>query len=244
MLGIFWFMGAEMHKSFEDYFKKQFGTTNRPEQGQPELNNMNTETFAGRAPFGEMITLKGEGGNMLSLDDGFKYIGTKQMHAYLMNLGDYNAFRGWTIPENEDPNREGYIVREDGYISWSPKEIFEASYRRTNGMNFGLALELVKQGKKVCRTGWNGKGMFIFMRPADELDVEMIVHKVKSLPNSVKDYFAAKTNPDRTNGRELDGSSLITFTAYLCMKAADGSIVNGWLASQTDMLSDDWMIVE
>ena len=36
----------------------------------------------------------------------------------------------------------------------------------------------------------------------------------------------------------------IKFTAYLCMKAADGTVVNGWLASQTDMLASDWMIVE
>ena len=36
----------------------------------------------------------------------------------------------------------------------------------------------------------------------------------------------------------------IKFTAYLCMKAADGTVVNGWLASQTDMLANDWMIVK
>lgn len=36
----------------------------------------------------------------------------------------------------------------------------------------------------------------------------------------------------------------IKFTAYLCMKAADDTVVNGWLASQTDMLANDWVIVE
>lgn len=57
------------------------------------------------------------------------YIGTKQLKAVEMNLGDYNEKRGWTIPENEDPKREGYFVEyEDGYVSWSPKEVFEASY--------------------------------------------------------------------------------------------------------------------
>lgn len=58
------------------------------------------------------------------------YVGTKALFAQPMTLGDYNTHRGWTIPENEDPNREGYLVQyPDGYISWSPKEVFDASYQ-------------------------------------------------------------------------------------------------------------------
>lgn len=57
------------------------------------------------------------------------YIGTKLIEAKSMNLGDYNKFKGWTIPKDEDPKREGYLVKySDDYISWSPKEIFEKSY--------------------------------------------------------------------------------------------------------------------
>lgn len=57
------------------------------------------------------------------------YIGTKRLKAIEMNLGDYNEKIGWTIPENEDPKREGYFVQyEDGYVSWSPKEVFDESY--------------------------------------------------------------------------------------------------------------------
>ena len=109
-------------------------------------------------------------------------------------------------------------------------------------LNFGQAIEALKQGKLVARLGWNGKGMFIFMRPADDLHIEMLVDKVKSLPQSVKDYYAQ----DITNS---EGGRIVTFpddkvnfTAYLCMKAADGTIVNGWLASQTDILAEDWTI--
>lgn len=98
-------------------------------------------------------------------------------------------------------------------------------------MKFGEALLLIEDGKMVQRAGWNGKGMFIFKRPADTLKTEFVVEKVKSLPQSVKDYFK-DTNSD------LDD---IHFTTYLCMKAADGSIVNGWLASQSDMLASDWV---
>lgn len=57
------------------------------------------------------------------------YVGCKMVFAYPMTLGEYNEYRGWVIPENEDPKREGYLVEyADGYKSWSPKEVFEKSY--------------------------------------------------------------------------------------------------------------------
>jgi hypothetical protein len=103
-------------------------------------------------------------------------------------------------------------------------------------MNFGQAIEAAKSGKLVARQGWNGKGMFIFMRPACELDTETVVNKVQSLPDSFKKWVADHHGDAPTEK--------IKFGRYLCMKAADGSVVNGWLASQTDMLSEDWTIVE
>lgn len=101
---------------------------------------------------------------------------------------------------------------------------------------FGQALESLKRGHLVARKGWNGKGMFIFMRPEDSLPTNMIVNQVKSLPESFKRWVANNHGDSKTDR--------IKFTAYLCMKAADGTVVNGWLASQTDMLANDWMIVE
>lgn len=103
-----------------------------------------------------------------------------------------------------------------------------------NGLNFGQAIEALKQGKLVTRQGWNGKGMFLFMRPADELDPLFIIEKVKSLPDSYKETLKNVT---------FQEGEKIKFSAYICMKAADNSIVNGWLASQTDILSTDWIII-
>ena len=61
------------------------------------------------------------------------YIGTKILRARPLALGAYNAHRGWAIPDNEDPAREGYlVVYPDGYQSWSPKEVFEGSYREVS----------------------------------------------------------------------------------------------------------------
>lgn len=113
-------------------------------------------------------------------------------------------------------------------------------------VNFGAAIEAAKQGKLIAREGWNGKGMFVFQRPADELDIDMIVNKVKSLPQSLKNYYTAQfawTEQEKENGKSPD-KTFVKFTAYLCMKAADGSIVNGWLASQTDVLAEDWIILD
>ena len=104
--------------------------------------------------------------------------------------------------------------------------------------SFGQALESLKSGFLVTRKGWNGKGMFIFMRPADQLPIEFVAKDIKSLPPAVKKYYAQDLEY-RSDNPEGD---TVKFTAYLCMKAADGTVVNGWLASQTDMLSEDWMI--
>lgn len=57
------------------------------------------------------------------------FIGTKMIQAKPMTLGDYNSYRGWKIPENENPDTKGYLVKyPDGYESWSPKVIFEKAY--------------------------------------------------------------------------------------------------------------------
>ena len=112
-------------------------------------------------------------------------------------------------------------------------------------LSYGQALEAVKEGKRIARQGWNGKGMFVFMRPAEELHIDMVIDKVKSLPQSVKDYYLQDVlDCDGKRISPADGNDKVKFTAYLCMKAADGTIVNGWLASQTDMLSEDWLILD
>lgn len=180
------------------------------------------------------------------------YIGIKQIKAKPMNHKEYTDYIGWELLSNESREDEGYLVEyidgglsnhpnHSGYISWSPKDVFDKAYRKTTGLTFGLALEAVKQGKLIAREGWNGKGMFVFQRPEDYIAINTLVHIV-SLPESVKGWFAKQTYPNKEN--RLDGTTQIKFTGYLCMKAADGSIVNGWLASQTDMLAEDWTIVE
>jgi hypothetical protein len=68
------------------------------------------------------------------------YEGTKRLKAVPMTRGDYNAFRGWQQPADEDPEEAGYMVEYldggkpnvegfDGYVSWSPADVFERSYK-------------------------------------------------------------------------------------------------------------------
>lgn len=149
------------------------------------------------------------------------YIGTKIIEAKPMNRGDYNEYRGWSIPDNENPNDEGYLVRySDNYESWSPKEQFENAYRLCDHMTFGLAIEAMKKGKKVAREGWNGKGMFLYYVPENK--------------------YLAVTKA----GKEIADNDLkVNYGAYIAMYTAQKNVVP-WLASQTDMLSEDWRIID
>ena len=90
-------------------------------------------------------------------------------------------------------------------------------------MNFGEALNLLKQGYKLQRKGWNGKGMFIYL-------VNGSVVPSNSLRGAAK---ACGKNQD-----------VVTINSHIDMRAADGSIVVGWLASQTDMLAEDWVAID
>lgn len=71
-------------------------------------------------------------------DEMKNYIGTKLIRVIPMNREDYNKLRGWDVPNNENPMDDGYLVCYpgqtsnvngfDGYVSWSPKEVFEQTY--------------------------------------------------------------------------------------------------------------------
>jgi hypothetical protein len=108
-------------------------------------------------------------------------------------------------------------------------------------MGFGQALIAAQNGKRVARAGWNGKGMYVFQRPADMLPITFIP-KVKSLPDSVK---AAVEQAHHGETHYASGQEItVSFGAYLCLSAADSSIANGWLPSQTDLLATDWVVLD
>lgn len=88
------------------------------------------------------------------------------------------------------------------------------------GFDFGNAISALKAGHKVARQGWNGKGMFLFLVPGSTF----IVNRKPLL------------------GIYPEGTT-IDYHAHIDMKTAQGYVVP-WLASQSDMLSEDWHVVE
>lgn len=153
-----------------------------------------------------------------------QYIGTKLIKAEPAYRCDGKIYpKSGAYPRSMNLE-DGYkVCYPDGYESWSPKAVFEEAYRPTDGMNFGLAVEAAKKGAKITRRGWNGKGMWVVYRTG--------------YPEGI---------PCNRNTAEAVGipeGSLFRVRPYLQMKCVDGSF-QMWLASQSDILADDWEIVE
>lgn len=91
-------------------------------------------------------------------------------------------------------------------------------------MTFGAAIEALKSGQFVARSGWNGKGMYLWLLPAAKIKAEWCKEPhLRALAVA--------------NGGEIEALGSIR------MLTADKKVLTGWLASQTDMLADDWEIV-
>lgn len=156
------------------------------------------------------------------MSDMKPYIGTKLINAIDMTRAAYNILRGWELPTDEWGDDAGYLVEYidggqsnhpnfKGYISWSPKSVFERAYRPSDAMTFGAAIEALKIGHRVARKGWNGKGMWLQLIPASHWET--------------------------TRGLELlDGRP------WVGIKTVDDQFMP-WVASQSDMLSEDWELV-
>lgn len=90
--------------------------------------------------------------------------------------------------------------------------------------DFGEAIRALKAGHKVARAGWNGKGMFLYYVPPGEYPARTEI---------------AKAEWGDSNKGE---GGMVPYQAYIAMKTVQGTVVP-WLASQTDMLAEDWQLV-
>lgn len=88
-------------------------------------------------------------------------------------------------------------------------------------MKTGEMLEHLKSGARAAREGWNGKSQFIYYVPESS-------------------YPAQRNNLETLKG--FFENDLVPYQAYIAMKTADNTVVP-WLASQTDILAEDWNIV-
>lgn len=99
-------------------------------------------------------------------------------------------------------------------------EPVERSLKDKIMFTFSIALERLKNGDKLSRTGWNGKGMFIFLVPGSQFDV----------------------NRPPLLGL-FDLGTRISYRPHIDIKNVDGTIAV-WAPSQTDMMADDWGVVQ
>ncbi len=104
-----------------------------------------------------------------------------------------------------------------------------------SSLTFGDALLALKVGAKVARAGWNGKGMWVALTPGTEVPKELAragaaQHRADEITRACDEIPGVVPAPLR-------------ILPHLDMRAADGSLVIGWLASQTDMLAEDWSVV-
>ena len=96
-------------------------------------------------------------------------------------------------------------------------------------MDFGEALRELKNGRKLARKGWNGyrKGMYIYLVDGQDVPVYKWIERTPA---------QATTITERMN-------NVVKILPHIDMVTATGERVIGWLASQTDMLSDDWEVI-
>ena len=152
-----------------------------------------------------------------------KYIGTKIVEAepayrysgrggyFWVPKSDADDINKW--PAGED----GYEVRyQDGYTSWSPRDVFEEAYRPADALPFGLAIEAAKKGHKISRRGWNGKDQYV--------------------------ELATAISYQSAGGTVVNAEHSTIGNQALAFVGTSG-VQLGWLASQADMLADDWEIV-
>ena len=94
-------------------------------------------------------------------------------------------------------------------------------------MRFGEAIEYARNGKRIAREGWNGRGMYVYMTEGRTIPTDVWVARLPSQET---------TEAEKERGHIIVGD-------HLDMMSAQGVRIIGWLASQTDMLADDWYVL-
>lgn len=128
---------------------------------------------------------------------------------------------GDMIARNPKDHSDKWLVAKEYF-----EDNLEPAIKGTNGktpMNFGYAISELKKGNRVVREGWNGKGMFLILQ---------------ELTPEIKPYHGSCYAKALVGIRET-----VSIDAHIDMYTAGGTMQPGWLASQADMLSNDWMVV-
>ena len=154
-----------------------------------------------------------------------RHVRFHEVDACPLTRGDYNKYRGWEMPQNENPDDEGcLVVYPDGYESWCPKAQFEEAGRPIDGMTFGIAIDACRyKGAKIQRANWNGNGQYV----------------------RYEECLASEDGKLHVDPQDAPGMvESKCFVFHFVNRKGETGIQVGWLASQADMAADDWRIVE
>lgn len=126
-----------------------------------------------------------------------------------------------------------YIIKGvNGEFYPCKQDIFEKTYDKVDDssvMCFGDAIEVLKQGGTVRRSGWNGKGLMVFKQVPAHIDSD-IIPKMQSLPQSAKDLI-------------LESKGFIDYTSQCLIYNENTGRADSWVPSISDVFAEDWEIV-
>ena len=131
-------------------------------------------------------------------------------------------------------NYGDYIIKGvNGEFYPCKPDIFEKKYKKADNsstMDFGDAIEVLKQGGVIRRKGWNGKGLVVFKQVPAHIGSD-IIPKMQSLPQSAKDLI-------------LKERGFVDYTSQCLIYNKNTGRADSWTPSISDVFAEDWEIVE
>lgn len=133
---------------------------------------------------------------------------------------------------------QNYLLRLQHRIMSRYINVLECRIGRVDGspeaplhlMSFGDAIEILKQGGAIRRSGWNGKGLMVFKQVPAHIESD-IIPKMQSLPQSAKDFI-------------LKGKGFIDYISQCLIYNENTGRADSWVPSISDVFAEDWEIVE
>lgn len=140
--------------------------------------------------------------------------------AYFYNNPDFHMNPNGVVEAGKDYSELGFGFNTADGGGFLPA--FDITDKTDISMTFGQALEAMKQGCKVARSGWDGRGMWLILVAGSNG-----IRPVAGTP------YSNAGITDKVN-----------INPHIDMFTASGDMQPGWLASQTDMLADDWRVID
>ena len=182
------------------------------------------------------------------------FIGVKKILAHPMTREEYNNLRGWTVPENENPADDGYLVeylgsapqpelvgKVDGYASWSPKDVFDQAHIAVRNADVdvddvrNMVEELASASKELVSfetaLHYCKRGMYIARKGWNGKGMSVRMVKGTAIQQALNKHYG---DPDDSrNNQQMNN--------FLVLSSVDGTL-NTWVPSISDLLANDWIV--